>query len=310
MQNRTICRLSQYWKKHKFFVQLVGTVILFAFLFSRISITSIIGNLGKINELILLPLLLYPLGIYLSTLKWDRVMEKKHKFLYLFQLYWISNFFSNFLPSTIGGDSYKLLKLKKYGLEKNFSAIILDRGSGIFSLLILLSISFFPIYTLTKNQYLVLLPFITLIGSAAAFWFFLTLTIRNKRIKKIQQVFKNNSNKLPLLLLLSILFIFLGSISFWIYFYMFGYALNFFNLFFVYILVRLITLIPISVNGWGLKEGSLVYFVGFLGVPPDVAFSIALVARIASLIATSGGGLIYLFRKLSKMTKLFQSGRE
>ena len=41
-------------------------------------------------------------------------------------------------------------------------------------------------------------------------------------------------------------------------------------------LIQIISLIPLTLSGLGIREGAFVYFYGFLGVKPEIAFSISI----------------------------------
>ncbi|MFW6233370.1 MAG: lysylphosphatidylglycerol synthase transmembrane domain-containing protein [Nanoarchaeota archaeon] len=287
--------IKKYWSKYKIFIKLIITLILFYLIIIRIDFSETFSYFKKINLLIIIPFILYPLGIYISTIKWKIGLNAKIKIYKLFKIYWISNFFSNFLPSTIGGDSYKLITLKKYGLKDIFKSVILDRGSGVFSLLLLLSIFGINLYFFFKNNFFIYVSLLFLLLVLLFIIIFIFAPLEKTFLSKYKIILKNNLNKLFILILLSLIFIFLGGIAFWSYFLMFDIHLNFYHLFLIYLMVQLISMLPISLNGWGLREYSFIYLVGLLGVPPEISLAIALISRFAGLIASSFGGLIYLF---------------
>jgi hypothetical protein len=282
-------------KKFKFILKLIVTIVLFIFLFNKVDLNKTLFFLKDINFLIIIPVLLYPVGIFISTLKWKKILNSNLdvSFWNLYKIYWISNFFSNFLPSTIGGDSYKLVRLKQVGTKNIFISILLDRGSGVFSTLLLIFIGsfFFDILPFSKSFLLLVLLFLLL--------FLLSLKFLNKipLVLKYYEIIIKNKKIIFQLVLLSILFLFLGGFSFWIFFYMFDFNLNFFHLFLIYLLIQIISMMPVSLNGWGLREVSFVSLVSFLGVAPEIALAIALVSRFASLITSGFGGLLFLFEK-------------
>jgi hypothetical protein len=282
-------------KKFKFILKLIVTIVLFIFLFNKVDLNKTLFFLKDINFLIIIPVLLYPVGIFISTLKWKKILNSNLdvSFWNLYKIYWISNFFSNFLPSTIGGDSYKLVRLKQIGTKNIFISILLDRGSGVFSTLLLIFIGsfFFDILPFSKSFLLLVLLFLLL--------FLLSLKFLNKipLVLKYYEIIIKNKKIIFQLVLLSILFLFLGGFSFWIFFYMFDFNLNFFHLFLIYLLIQIISMVPVSLNGWGLREVSFVSLVSFLGVAPEIALAIALVSRFASLITSGFGGLLFLFEK-------------
>lgn len=295
--NKIIIFLKNCWKEYGLIIKIAVTIILFWILFSNVDIYESISYFSYLNWLILIPLALYPIGLLISTKKWQLSLKSRNDFWYLFKIYWISNFFSNFLPSSIGGDSYKVIKLKKRGLKRTILSIILDRGTGLFALILLLVVIKDEIYLLTKNNFISYFGLITLLIFIVTISFVCMFKFKNPKLYRFQKIFKNNKKLILSLISLSILFILLGGLSFWIYFFMFGYNLPFIKTFTIYILIQLITMIPISLNGLGLREGSLVYFLNLIGIESEVGLAIALISRLALLICSSVGGLIYIVEK-------------
>lgn len=98
-------------------------------------------------------------------------------------------------------------------------------------------------------------------------------------------------------MLISFLYIIFGAFSLWTYYFMYGYNLNFFNVLVLYCLIQFVGMIPISVNGWGLREGTMAYSFSLLGVPSEISLSIGILSRIAMFVITSLGGVLYLVEK-------------
>ncbi len=65
------------------------------------------------------------------------------------KLYWLGMFYNLFLPGSIGGDAYKVIKLSKdfnVPYKKTTSAVLLDRFSGLFALVLLMSFLWFLVF--------------------------------------------------------------------------------------------------------------------------------------------------------------------
>ena len=56
-----------------------------------------------------------------------------------------------------------------------------------------------------------------------------------------------------------------------------------------------ITLLPISIGGWGVREGTLVYGLGLLGIAFEDAFLASLLFGFGTAILGMGGWLLWLF---------------
>src|SRR5262249_5560543 len=65
-------------------------------------------------------------------------------------------------------------------------------------------------------------------------------------------------------------------------------------------MVSLLTLLPVSVNGMGVREGATALFLAPLGVGEGTALSLAFLWFAASAAASLGGGVVYLFGRFPR----------
>lgn len=86
------------------------------------------------------------IGIYLS--EWKNL-----------QLYWLGMFYNLFLPGSISGDAYKVIRLsKEYSIDykKTTAAVLLDRFSGLLALGILMAVSWILLFNMQYYSWQVL----------------------------------------------------------------------------------------------------------------------------------------------------------
>lgn len=62
-------------------------------------------------------------------------------------------------------------------------------------------------------------------------------------------------------------------------------------------LVGLSGLLPISINGWGVREALIVTLLTPFGTPPDRLLAAALLGRFLLLIVTLAGGILLIFEQ-------------
>ncbi|NNK94078.1 MAG: flippase-like domain-containing protein [Desulfobacterales bacterium] len=106
-----------------------------------------------------LSFLLTPVMLVVSCLKWKMILdlhEKKIPFLMLIRIYLIGYFFSNLLPSTVGGDVTRSYYSGKIIKNQSFSAIaiFIERFTGVFMLMVLVIISPLMKAGLYKSPYI------------------------------------------------------------------------------------------------------------------------------------------------------------
>jgi len=293
-------------KKIKFLIKLIISLSLLFLLFGRIDMGEFIHVLKMTNFLILIPLLLYIPALWLSAIRWKIILNDDSKLAELFKVYWISNFFSNFLPTSFGGDIYKVIYMKsKHQASYITSSVVMDRLSGLFGLIILGALSsLFLVAYLPIHFILILIISISLILVGVLYLFHKLNFEKFKLYHQIKRNFFIMLKKAPIKVnLISIIFILLGAVSLWIYFYMFGAVLNFFVLLAIYVVLQIIMAIPIAINGLGTVEFSMVYLFGLVGVNSEISLTVSILARMIMILQASVGGAIYLIQKKNMAIK-------
>lgn len=64
--------------------------------------------------------------------------------------------------------------------------------------------------------------------------------------------------------------------------------------------VLLVSMIPLSIAGWGLREMAMVTALGFVGVAPDAAVSVSLMIGVVLLIVGVPGGVLWVLERPSR----------
>ena len=59
-------------------------------------------------------------------------------------------------------------------------------------------------------------------------------------------------------------------------------------------IVALVTMVPISIAGWGVREGAMVYCLGVAGVPPETALVVSILFGLALSAVGALGGLVWV----------------
>lgn len=204
--------------------------------------------------------------------------NKPIQFFYIIKIYLFSAFFNNFLPTNVGGDTVKIYKLIKAGHKKEiiFSSILWDRFIGIIILILMSLITgfillkqFLLLFALFLFVFLALI-FVLLINKFNLGKLILKITsrIHNTKIQYFLKEFfisfktyLKKSFNIQLFYLISIITQFLK-----IYFNCYvAKALNlpiaFLAILFVMPIIGIISALPISINGFGIREymGSILF---------------------------------------------------
>ena len=66
--------------------------------------------------------------------------------------------------------------------------------------------------------------------------------------------------------------------------------------------------IPISVAGWGIREGALVYLFGLYGIRPDTAFAVSILYGFALTLSSAPGAFFHLAHAVEATMNLNRIG--
>ena len=279
--------------KRQFLIRLAGTVLAIALIVVLICQQGwgdILSALKKISFTdILLAVILIVASRFFVIGRWFILLRSggvKISFSDTTALTFTGLFSANFLPTTIGGDVVRLAGAMQMGYDRAvcLASIAADRLVGMLGM----------VFTLPYGLYL---AFTTLghgaaIQSIALSAFFTRL---NNFIKRTLQTFSLWLKK-PLALLASLvctwghmlctfsaLYILIGGLGSHVSFWMIAglWSVSYF-----------VTLIPISINGYGVQELSLTFlFSNIAGLTPAVSLTVAVLMRVLYMAASLPGAV-------------------
>ncbi|MEQ8240505.1 MAG: lysylphosphatidylglycerol synthase transmembrane domain-containing protein [Cyclobacteriaceae bacterium] len=155
------------------------------FVFSKIKWSDVSELLFSSNVLLLLlALVFFVLSKILSAyrlLGFFRCIPIDISKMYNLRLYWIGMFYNLFLPGGIGGDGYKVYLLNKtYGVgpKKLIQASLVDRISGLLSLLILAGFGVLFLGSEAIPQWLIYVDFVCLVLAFPVFYLLVKLLFK------------------------------------------------------------------------------------------------------------------------------------
>jgi uncharacterized protein (TIRG00374 family) len=266
-------------------------------------------------EYIILSVIFYFCGILISAHKWQILAQFKkfqQKYSFYFKTYLLGTFLNNFLPSFIGGDTYRIYALGKpeKRIGESSTTIIVDRISGLMSIIFLAIILAFINYEILM-QYQIVMMFI--IGISIFFVVFLGMIFFYDAIfvqkmlckmpevvqKYAQQLITFHSIKImPKTMFWALVFDFVG-IAFvnYMLFVAIGIELSFVNFLSVIFLTNIIASMPISVGNIGIKEWAYVFLFGIFSVSGSAAVTVVILARVSQMLVSLLAVPFYLKNK-------------
>jgi uncharacterized protein (TIRG00374 family) len=297
--------------------------IIFSFLFiffliKNIDSNKIIAQLSslKLNFTFFSLTLIY-IQLLLISIRWHLITElikARVSFKNSVSISLIGQFFNQILPSSIGGDAVKIWMVKNQGIRlgRATSGVICDRLSGLFINILLPSISFYLFPCNLGAQFQKIMESLNLFSSftffSLLFLIFLgpfllgalqknihTMRLGNL-IQDIRLVLLGNKKGL-FILMLSILNQIVGVAIIFTIAKGLSVQLDF-NIALVLVpTIMLVSFLPISFAGWGIREGAMLYGLAFAGIADASAISISIIFGILQILSGIPGMFLWITYK-------------
>ncbi|MET4261147.1 uncharacterized membrane protein YbhN (UPF0104 family) [Bradyrhizobium sp. S3.12.5] len=221
----------------------------------------------------------------------------------------IGSFFNQTLPSAIGGDAVRLWLVARTGAGWRAAAysIFVDRAIGLVALAVLIVASLPWSYTLIADPHgrsaLLLVDFAALAGGigflifGALKWSWLKAWWATHHIHACAVIADRvifNRTRGPVIAILSLLVHVLAVIIAWCVVQSIAAPVSFVQVFLLVPPVMLITLMPISIAGWGVREASMGLAFGFAGLAANEGVNVSLLFGAVSFIVGAFGGLVWI----------------
>ena len=294
-------------------VRLTITLLIFWLVFSNVEISDVMAGILQADILLVIMALLFQLlSILLASYRWKTVMHRLGfggQFVFYLRSYFKGSFFNQGLPTSIGGDALRVLDVARTGHRKrdSFYGVAVDRGLGLAGLLVLNLAAMLLSPDLLPQQVYWLINAVALAGlfGFLGLYFFQRLRFVDSWIPI--RVLMRISNRLSIVLsswsdvgfqlVLSLLIHLLAILA--IYSLANAVGLTFSLLTYMVIVppVILLTLIPISLAGWGVREGGMVGLFALVGGDQTLVLSMSILYGMTLIISSLPGLYAYLSGK-------------
>ena len=304
----------------KFTVKVLGSLFFLWWIIFKINWLEVWSYLQKVKGWqIIIYIVVYFLGMIFSAYKWKFLAKHKEiklPFSIFFTSYYAATFINNFMPSFVGGDSFKVYRVgslaKKY--KETASSVIMDRLTGLWGAMILAIIfAGLNFNNIWHNKILAIIILVIIAG--LIFWFSLLEFFKKRKIKtpvkKIDEVlnmvidevnrYNGKTNEIWKAVLLSFPFNFVGLAGAnFVLFWAMGIKIGMLDYLSVIFLISIISSVPISINNIGVKEWAYISFFGFFGANPSAVVSVAILSRIIQMLLSFLALPIYLRERRNK----------
>jgi uncharacterized membrane protein YbhN (UPF0104 family) len=252
------------------------------------------------------------LQIPVLTHRWFRillVLGERAEWVMVCKATYVGIFFNQALPGSVGGDIIRIAQLRANGMSLRVSAnsVILERLSGLYAL-VLLMVALSPVVeTMLPGRSLVV-PAASLGGLVTVGFIILAYVDRlipdwrhfafaRKALAAVRsdylRLIKDPGTVVYTLLLGAISW----SLNLWaIYLLAIGVGIEIpvVTCFFFGGLSVLASVLPISMAGWGVREGAMVALFGLVGIAPAQAMTVSVTFGVLMVLTSLPAGLLWL----------------
>lgn len=268
---------------------------------------------ARISWLLPATLLIF-LSMYVSTVKWQILLQAqglKTNYKDLWKFYWMGLFANNFLPSSIGGDGIRIVLTGK-GLGDMAGAatsVTVERILATFGLAVtgilagwLVSRTSLQVNGLLLILFLVSTGLLLLITLASPPEFLLRKKGRLAEflvgVSRHGGSLKEHGNKVFLSGLLSVLFqLTVVGINYTIFRALNITELSLTELIYIIPAISALSMIPLGINGYGVREGAYVFLLSIYGVDKGSALTASLIFAFLVSFCSLYGGWFWLIHR-------------
>ena len=283
-----------------------------------VDLQSAFDRARQVNTLMLLTTgVLLIFQAVLGGIRWYAVakaIESKLSLIDSLRLFYIGLFFNQVLPGGTSGDLVRMFLSYRSGLtlRGSINGVMLERLITVVALVLLISLTqpFFSDqididYFAWSNEISVFILVLMVIG----IYFLTSLDQVPQRFKKwkllrglsylgqdSRKIFLRPTNIFPIILLGL-----LPHINFSICAYSLakglGIPISLFQCLCLMPPIMLITTLPLSIGGWGIRENAIILGFGLIGVASDAALALSVLLGLIALVTALPGGLVWLLSR-------------
>lgn len=294
-------------------------------LFSRVDIARLWSLARQASPIWLTgALLLYFTVVLASAVRWDVLLRAQHvrlPFSFLTQSFLVATFFNNFLPSNIGGDVIRISDTAKPAGSKTLATtvVLIDRGLGLLGLALMAATGATLMQRMSVGP---VGPGMLWAGFGAGAIIVTPALLMPEMATRILQPLRvfhaewvdERINKLTYALTrfketpAAIAVCFLGAVAVQALLVLFYVAvahsmhipIGFAELAVIVPVSFIVQMLPLSVNGFGVREATFGFYFTRLGLPLESALLVSFVGAALIMLFSLSGGVAYLRRSVIK----------
>jgi glycosyltransferase 2 family protein len=303
-------------------LKIIVSLGLLAVLFSRVDVSRLwsITRQASVGWLAA-ALFLYFVMVLTSAVRWGVLLRAQHvqlTFAYLTKSFLVASFFNNFLPSNIGGDVIRIADTAKAAGSKTLATtvVLIDRGLGVLGLALMAATGAsmmqrmavgpvgpgvlwagFGLGTIIATPALLMPEAVTKLLQPLRVFHQEWVDARIEKLTYALTRFKETPAALATC--------FSGAIAVQALLVLFYVAIarsmsipvGFAELAVIVPVSFIVQMLPLSVNGFGVREATFGFYFTRLGLPLDAALAVSFVGAALIVLFSLSGGLVLLARR-------------
>jgi uncharacterized protein (TIRG00374 family) len=324
------------WKKWlALTLKILVSGFLIVFLIQQVDIAAAKERALKVApDMLALTVFLFAVQVFLGNLRWrvvlHAIIDLRLSFWRTLRILYIGFFFNQALPSSVGGDAVRMALAHRAGmpLGQAIGGVFLERVANILALVMVVvgATPFFVPHIPADQQMWVWAGSITaFIASLLGIVFLISLKKLPEKLHKwrfvrgliglagdTKRVFLIPRHALRALFWSIVGFL---NITFAVFILAKGLQLSitFVDCLVIVPVVLLLTTLPISIAGWGIREGAMVAGLGLIGIPSEGALVLSLLLGFVSLAVCLPGGIVWMMssekrKDIAKEMSALESG--
>lgn len=289
---------------------------LVAILFMKSDINKLYNTIAHSNyHYFILSFFISLLGLYLATLRWQILLNRfnrKTSLNELFRYICLSLFYNFFIPGGFAGDVVRGFKCKDLYLNSShgIASVFVDRIIGLASFILFGLVGMLYSFQLLKQSDMVYFVMIVITSSVL-----FSLIIFNRKImsyfkilsrlhftlyERLKEVYNNiyyytdYKGGLAIALIVSMFATFINILAIFFISVSMGSDVRFVHFIFFVPIITIISYLPISYSGLGIREAGFIFLFTQVGMSHDQALAIPLIYFGLLLILGIMGGIIYI----------------
>jgi len=303
--------------ENKVAIRIAISAILLSFIIYTIGVEKIKEEISHtLLWLFLITILIENVGVIISAKKWQILLKSKGiKINYhdAISYYYIGSFFNTMMPSSIGGDVIKAYKLgKKTDSIEAFSSVVMDRITGLIAVVLIALIAMATSYKILPQVatifaiiliiffllFLAMLFKTNLFERIVSLLFFKWNRLQNFFYGVISSIKSYRNRKvLYAAMLISFIFHILLILNNYILSLALHQKMNIIFFFIFIPIAEILVAMPISIQGFGVRESSYALLFSSIGISYASAFSLGFLNQIVKVITSMIGGIVYVIKK-------------